>query len=85
MIILFDAIIIEDLINNYINCHTNLNLNINLSTSDFCDIHSRCKFEFQLEFKVLSNLSIISLINVSIEIIFVIILRLRTYIERTKL
>ena len=79
MIILFDAIVIENSANNYINCYKNLNLNINLSAFDFRNIHFRCKFEFQLEFKVLSNLSIMLLINVSIIIIFVIISRLKTY------
>ena len=74
-----DSAVVDDLANICINCFFTSISVINLSAVDFCDIHSRCKFGFQLKLKFLLNLSAILPEDVRIVIIFVIIMRLRTY------
>ena len=74
-----DSTVVNDLTNICINCYFILISIINLSVVDFYDIHSRCKFEFQLKLKFLLNLSVILFKDVKIVIIFIIIMRLKTY------
>ena len=79
MITLIDSTVVDDLTNIHIHCYFILISIINLSVVNFCDIHSRCKFEFQLKLKFLLNLFVILFEDVKIVIIFIIIIRLRTY------
>ena len=74
-----DLTVVDDLINIYIKYHFISILIINLSIVDFYDIHFQCKFEFQLKLKFLLNLFIILSEDVKIVIIFIIIMKLKTY------
>ena len=71
--------IIDNLINIYIHSYfTSISI-INLLIVNFCDIHFRCKFKFQLKLKYLLNLFVILLKDIKIIIIFIIIMKLRVY------